>query len=116
MQIQIFIDSFLNLLYISIINFLYTKYRKKMDPVHILEINILIDQFTIISNVALRHLVEGQLGEGSWACKIINIVSFAATWSFYLGICLTQIGKGSSWNHFVFVWVLNDAMSTIQTF
>ena len=87
------LDSILNLIYISIIFHLFKTYRNRMEPVHILEINTVVDQFIIIGSLALSHIIGSRLGDDSWVCKMISVVSFAARWSFYLGICWTQVDR-----------------------
>ena len=85
--------SFVSLLYFAIIWYLYNKYKDRMEPVHILEINKLVDQVNTMVFLALLHLLGGKLGEESWLCKMINIFLFASIWSYYLGFLLTQVDR-----------------------
>ena len=83
----------LNLLHISMLVHLCKKYKHKLEPVHIFEINTLVDDCLMLSNVALRHLMREQLGHESLICKISTIITFASRLSFYLDICWTQLDR-----------------------
>ena len=93
-SIYLIVDPILNLLHISMLGHLYKKYKYKLEPVHILELNTLLDECLMIFILALRHFLGGQLGQQeSWFCKISNIITFATRLSFYLDICWTQIDR-----------------------
>ena len=92
-RIYLIVDPILNLLHISMLGHLYKKYKNKLEPVHILELNTLVDECLMILNLALRHFMGGQLGNESWFCKISNIITFATRLSFYLDICWTQLDR-----------------------
>ena len=87
------LDPILNLLHISMLVHLCKKYKHKLEPVHIFEINTLVDDYLMIFNLALRHFIGGQLGDESLFCKISTIITFASRLSFYLDICWTQIDR-----------------------
>ena len=87
------LDPILNLLHISMLVHLYKKYKNKLEPVHILEINTLFDECILIFNLALRHFIGGQLGYESLFCKISTIITFAVRMSFYLDFCWSQIDR-----------------------
>ena len=92
-SIYLIVDPILNLLHISMLGHLYKKYKYKLEPVHILELNTLLDECLMIFILALRHFLGGQLGHESWFCKISNIITLATRLSFYLDICWTQIDR-----------------------
>ena len=83
----------LNLLHISMLVHLCKKYKHKLEPVHIFEINTLVDKCLMLSNLALRNFIGEQLGHESLICKISTIITFASRLSFYLDICWTQIDR-----------------------
>ena len=87
------LDPIMNLLHISMLVHLCKKYKHKLEPVHIFEINTLVDLCLIISNLALRHLMGEQLGNESLFCKISTIITFASRLSYYLDICWTQLDR-----------------------
>ena len=91
--IFLILDPILNLLHISMLVFLYKRYKNKLEPVHIFEINTLVDECLMIFNLALRHFVGDQLGYESLFCRISTLITFAARLSFYLDICWTQIDR-----------------------
>ena len=92
-SIYLILDPILNLLYFSILGHLCKKYKNKLEPVHIFELNTLVDKCLVMFNLALRHFIGGQLGHESWFCKISNIIEFSSRLSFYLDICWTQIDR-----------------------
>ena len=87
------LDPILNLLHISMLAHLLKKYKYKMEPVHIFEINTLVDKCLMLFNLGLRHILGHQLGYESMFCKISTIITFTARLSFYLDICWTQIDR-----------------------
>ena len=87
------LDPILNLLHFSMLAHLLKKYKYKLEPVHIFEINTLVDKCLMLFNLGLRHILGHQLGYESMFCKISTIITFTARLSFYLDICWTQIDR-----------------------
>ena len=87
------VDPILNLLHFSMLAHLLKKYKYKLEPVHIFEINTLVDKCLLLLNLGLRHFFGHQLGYKSLFCKISTVITFASRLSFYLDICWTQIDR-----------------------
>ena len=115
--IFLLIDPILNLLHISMLVYLYKRYKNKLEPVHILEINTLVDECIMIFNLALRHFIGDQLGYESLFCKVSTLITFAARLSFYLDICWTQIDRFLAlyWNIEYMELVTNNKAMVIIT-